>query len=120
MVRTSCIKLLIIFGLLIAILSAGCIQMANEKKGSSNQTTIVGKYEEKPSKLGPVVNGVILLDRKFEEKYAGKIVEVTGILTEKDSSFEAEPYEPGKPISQGTEGPISIMRNVTSIKIVGQ
>ncbi len=89
-----------------------------KSKKEDNLTTIKGKYEEKPSKLGPVVNGIILVDYDFEEKYAGKIVEVTGILNENDISFKVEPYQPEKPITQGGYGPIKTIRNITLIKIV--
>jgi|GEM_PF-2741084 len=79
---------------------------------SDDETTIRGIYQE--SKGGPVVDGVLLFDRHFEEKYRGKTVEVTGNLY-KDHELKCEPYEPDKPVKTCFDGPI--MKNA-KIRVV--
>ncbi|VVC02508.1 Uncharacterised protein [Candidatus Bilamarchaeum dharawalense] len=81
----------------------------------TKQVTIRGEYLE--SKAGPLVDGVILINEVYDEKLRGKIVEVTGVISN-EHEYKPEPYEKGKPISQGFD--IPVMREITSIKVIGK
>ena len=88
------------------------IEKSNDSVGN-NKTSIKGVYYE--SKMGPIVNGV-LLDTDYNQSYEGKTVEVTGEVYE-DSSLSVKPYVKGQNAEQGYQGAIQRMR-VASIKVI--
>src|SRR3989338_171775 len=89
-----------------------------EKKGEEpegKKTTIKGIANR--VKVGLEVGGVFLVSLPDADKYVGKLVEVTGYVIE-NQDLVVEPYEKGKPISQGFQSAPSVMRDIVSIKII--
>ncbi|MFH1784855.1 MAG: hypothetical protein ABH842_00355 [Candidatus Micrarchaeota archaeon] len=84
-----------------------------------NLTTMIGVYSEQ-YKGGPVLQTndsvVYLLNFPQNSSYEGKRLEVIGVV-ETDTSHTVGPYQPGQPISQGWEGPRTVM-DVKSFKIL--
>ena len=94
--------------------------MAEKKKGKEpegKKTTVKGIAQE--AKSGLEVGGVFLVGLPYGEieKYRGKFIEVMGYVLEAPE-LVAEPYEKGKPISQGFQAAPLVMRNIVSIKVL--
>ena len=93
----------------------GCISL--NKPGDSidlvngKKEVIQGTYEE--TRAGPAVNGVLLIDLAFEEKYAGKKVEVAGTVYQ-EHPWRCKPLGKNQLLEQCFDMPI--MKEATSIK----
>lgn len=103
----------------VALKFVGVTDMVDKqgKEPEGKKTTVKGIANR--VKVGLEVDGVFLegLSPNQIDKYAEKYVEITGYVTEAPE-LVVEPYEKGKPISQGFQSAPNVMRNVVSIKII--